>query len=54
MERIYEKSLLYSERMIKGGLTPEDITNVDQLSRLPFTTRQDLAELSLWTYDNAN
>ena len=44
IERIYEKSLLYGERMIKAGLKPEDITNVEQLSKLPFTTRQDLAQ----------
>lgn len=43
IERVYEKSLLYSKRMIENGLKPEDIQTVDDLVKLPFTTRQDLA-----------
>lgn len=44
IERVYEKSLLYSKQMIEGGLKPQDIKTVDDLVKLPFTTRQDLAE----------
>ncbi|WP_378955699.1 phenylacetate--CoA ligase family protein [Pelosinus sp. sgz500959] len=43
IERVYEKSLLYSKRMSDNGISPEDIETVDDLCKLPFTTRQDLA-----------
>ena len=44
IERVYEKSLLYRKHMLKCGLEPEHIKTVDDLVKLPFTTRQDLVE----------
>jgi len=44
IERVYEKSLLYSKRMTECGLQPIDIITVDDLAKLPFTTRQDIAD----------
>lgn len=44
IERVYEKSLLYSQRMEDRDLQPEKIKGVEDLVKLPFTTRQDLAD----------
>lgn len=44
IERVYEKSLLYSKHMLKCGLEPDDIKTVEDLVKLPFTTRQDLVD----------
>jgi len=44
IERVYEKSLLYSRRMEDRDLQPEKIKGVEDLVKLPFTTRQDLAD----------
>ena len=35
---------LYRERMEEAGLTPEDIKSVDDLKKLPFTTKDDLRD----------
>ena len=35
---------LYRERMKEAGLTPEDIKSVDDLKKLPFTTKDDLRD----------
>lgn len=43
MERVFEKSQLYRSRMEEYGLQPQDVKQVDDLSKLPFTTRQDIA-----------
>lgn len=42
MERIYEKSLLYNKQMDDLGLLPEDINTVEELKKLPFTTKEEL------------
>jgi phenylacetate-CoA ligase len=42
IERVYEKSALYKKRMEECGLLPENIGGVNDLVKLPFTTRQDL------------
>jgi phenylacetate-CoA ligase len=43
IERIYEKSALYKQRMEECGLLPEDITGLADLNKMPFTTSQDVA-----------
>jgi phenylacetate-CoA ligase len=43
IERVYEKSILYQIRMKECGLLPENITNLDDLKKLPVTTKQDIA-----------
>lgn len=43
MERVYEKSSLYNKRMDELGLQPRDIRTVEDLIKLPFTQKQDLA-----------
>lgn len=42
IERVYEKSLLYSKHMIERGLQPKDIQTTADLAKLPFTAQQDL------------
>lgn len=44
IERIYEKSLLYNKRMRESGIKPEDIQTVEDLVKLPLTSRQDVAD----------
>jgi phenylacetate-CoA ligase len=44
IERVFEKSLLYRNRMEECGLQPQDIKTVDDLSKMPFTTRQDIGD----------
>ncbi len=43
IERVYEKSILYQNRMKECGLLPENIMNLDDLQKLPATTKQDIA-----------
>lgn len=35
---------IYKERLEKAGVTPESITSVEDIRRIPFTTKQDLRE----------
>ena len=35
---------VYKERLEKAGVTPENITSIDDIRRIPFTTKQDLRE----------
>ena len=35
---------IYKERLEKAGVTPESITSIDDIRRIPFTTKQDLRE----------
>lgn len=43
MERVYEKSDFYKQRMEECGLLPQNITGIDDLVKMPFTTKQDVA-----------
>ena len=43
IERTYEKTLFYQERIDALGLTPTDITNIRDMHKLPFTTSADLS-----------
>ncbi len=40
----YENSPFYRQRLQKAGITPEDITSLEDLPRLPFTMADDLRE----------
>jgi phenylacetate-CoA ligase len=44
VKRIYHNVPFYREKMQKAGLEPGDITTVDDLSKLPFTYKQDLRD----------
>lgn len=42
--RVYENVKPYREKMDKAGIKPEDIKTLDDLSKLPFTVKQDLRD----------
>ena len=44
VERMYEKVELFRKRMDELGLTPDDINGVEDLSKLPFSYKQDLRD----------
>lgn len=44
VKRMYERVELFRTRMGELGLTPDDIKGVDDLSRLPFSYKQDLRD----------
>lgn len=44
VKRIYENVQMYRERMDEAGIKPEDIQTLDDIARLPFTTKQDLRD----------
>lgn len=44
VKRCYENVEVFRKRMQEKGLTPDDIKSVDDLKKLPFTTKQDLRD----------
>ena len=44
VKRCYENVPLYKKRFDEMGLKPEDIQSIDDLYKLPFTTKQDLRD----------
>lgn len=44
VKRMYERVELFRKRMDEKGLKPEDIKGVDDLSKLPFSYKQDLRD----------
>jgi phenylacetate-CoA ligase len=44
VQRIYHSIPAYRHKMQEAGLTPNDIRGIDDLPRLPFTTKQDLRD----------
>ena len=44
VERVYEKSPFYRKAFEEKGVRPGDIQSLDDLSKLPFTTKQDLRD----------
>jgi phenylacetate-CoA ligase len=44
VERVYYNVPFYREKMQMAGLQPDDIKGMDDLHRLPFTTKQDLRD----------
>ena len=43
-KRVYDKVPFYKARFDAAGIKPKDITSIDDLSRLPFTYKQDLRD----------
>jgi len=44
LERVYANVPFYRRKFREAGLAPADITGLDDLSRIPFTTKQDLRD----------
>ncbi len=44
VERVYHNTPFYREKMQRMGLTPADITTIEDIVKLPFTTKQDLRD----------
>ncbi len=44
IERVYSNVPFYREKFKEVGVTPADIKSLDDLKRLPFTTKQDLRD----------
>lgn len=44
VKRVYERVPLYRERMDEAGIKPEDIKGIEDLHKLPFTSKQDLRD----------
>lgn len=44
VKHVYENVAMYRERMDEMGVKPEDIKSVDDLKKLPFTTKDDLRD----------
>ena len=44
VKHVYDNVSMYRERMDELGIKPEDISTIDDLKKLPFTTKDDLRE----------
>ena len=44
IQHVYHNVAAYREKMQQAHLSPEDIKNIDDLSKLPYTTKQDLRD----------
>lgn len=44
VKRVYERVPVYRQRMDEAGVTPDDIKSIDDLYKLPFTSKQDLRD----------
>lgn len=44
IERVYHRVPFYKEKLDGAGVRPEDIQSLSDLSKLPFTTKQDLRD----------
>ncbi|MEM1645293.1 MAG: phenylacetate--CoA ligase family protein, partial [Ignisphaera sp.] len=44
VKRVYENCYYYRKKMKEINLKPEDIKNLDDLKKLPFTTKDDLRD----------
>ena len=42
LNRVYKNVTCYRTKFNELGITPEDVTSLDDLSKLPFTTKEDL------------
>ena len=43
---VYENCAAYREKMDEAGIKPEDIKGIQDISRLPFVTKDDLKDVS--------
>ena len=46
VKRVYEKIPFYKESFDAAGVKPEDIRSLNDITKLPFTIKQDLPILS--------
>ena len=44
VEKVYRNTPFYRTRMHETGVTPDDINSIDDIRKLPFTTKQDLRD----------
>ena len=44
VERVYHNTPFYRKKMQEIGITPNDINSIDDIVKLPFTTKQDLRD----------
>ncbi len=44
VHRVYHNTPFYREKMQQMGVTPDDIKTIDDIVKLPFTTKQDLRD----------
>lgn len=44
VKRVYENVPMYRQRMDEAGVKPEDIKSIKDITKLPFTTKQDLRD----------
>lgn len=44
VKHVYANSTFYRKRMDEHGVTPDDIRSIDDISKLPFMTKQDLRD----------
>lgn len=45
IQRVYEKVPFYRQKMQEKGLTPSDIKHISDITKLPFTTKDDMREV---------
>jgi phenylacetate-CoA ligase len=45
VEKLYKKVDFYKNKMDEKGVKPSDIKNIDDIKKLPFTTKQDMREV---------
>ena len=44
VERVYHNTPFYRKKMQEAGLSPDDIQSIDDITKLPFTVKQDLRD----------
>ena len=44
VKRVYENTIFYKRKMDEAGITPSDIKSIDDIVKLPFTTKIDLRD----------
>ncbi|MBP7495965.1 MAG: phenylacetate--CoA ligase [Spirochaetales bacterium] len=44
VERVYERVPFYRKKFQEAGITPQDIRNLEDIQKIPFTTKDDLRE----------
>ncbi|MBQ4280035.1 MAG: phenylacetate--CoA ligase, partial [Rikenellaceae bacterium] len=44
VHRVYHNVPFYRDKMQQAGMIPDDIRSIDDIVRLPFTTKQDLRD----------
>ncbi|MCQ2959207.1 MAG: phenylacetate--CoA ligase [Bacteroidales bacterium] len=48
VKRVYENCEPYRKRMQEAGVTPDDIKSIDDIKKLPFTSKKDLRDYYPW------